>query len=134
MDPALREAIRRRAGARCEYCHLPERFATLRFQQDHVIALKHRGLTALENLAWSCADCNAYKGSDLTGLDPITGKLERLFNPRADRWEDHFRWNGPELVGATAVGRVTVSLLQINREERMAVRRELIAASLFLET
>lgn len=131
MDAALREALRRRAGARCEYCHLPDRFATLRFQQDHIIALKHRGPTVLENLAWSCADCNAYKGSDLSGLDPRSGRLERLFNPRTDRWEEHFQWNGAELVGMTVMGRVTVALLQINREERVAVRRELMGAALF---
>ncbi len=104
MDAALRGALRR-AEARCEYCHLPERFATLRFQQDHVIALKHRGPTVLENLAWSCADGNAHKGSDLTGLDPTTGRLERLFNPRTDRWAEHFQWNGAELIGMTAMGR-----------------------------
>ncbi len=131
MDASLREALRRLSEERCEYCHLPERFATLRFQQDHVIALKHRGPTALENLAWSCADCNAYKGSDLTGVDPKTGRLERLFNPRTDRWAEHFQWNGAELVGRTALGRVTVTLLQINREERVAVRRELMGAALY---
>jgi hypothetical protein len=105
---------------------MPERFATLHFQQDHVIAQKHRGPTALENLAWSCADCNGYKGSDLAGLDPKTGKLTRLFNPRADRWADHFRWAGAELVGQTSIGRTTVALLRINAEERLAVRRELM--------
>ena len=85
----------------------------------------------LANLAWSCPDCNAHKGSDLSGLDPKTGKLERLFNPRTDRWNEHFAWNGAELAGRTSIGRVTVALLQINREERIAVRRELMAAALF---
>ena len=131
MDPALREALRSRAGGRCEYCHLPERFATLRFQQDHVIPRKHRGAGTLDNLAWSCADCNAHKGSDLAGLDPETGRLERLFNPRTDRWKAHFEWNSAALVGKTARGRVTVALLQINREERLAVRRELMALALY---
>jgi hypothetical protein len=131
METALRETLRSRAGGRCEYCHLPERFATLRFQLDHVIARKHRGLGTLDNLAWSCASCNAHKGSDLAGLDPKTGRLEHLFNPRVDRWENHFEWDGAELVGKTAPGRVTVALLQINREETLAVRRELMAAALF---
>ncbi|MDB6036370.1 MAG: restriction endonuclease [Verrucomicrobiales bacterium] len=97
MRDDVRDALRRRAGARCEYCHLPERFATLRFQQDHVIALKHRGSNDLENLAWSCADCNAHKGSDLTGFDPVSRTLERLFNPRVHQWVEHFGWDGPEL-------------------------------------
>ena len=82
MNPAaLREALRSRAAGRCEYCHLPEWLATLRFQHDHVVARKHRGLTTLDNLAWSCADCNAHKGSDLAGVDPETGQLERLERP-----------------------------------------------------
>lgn len=131
MVTDLREAPSGRAGAKCEYCHMPQRFTTLRFQQDHVISRKHRGAKTLENLAWSCADCNAYKGSDLAGLDPETGRLEHLFNPRTDRWEDHFEWNGTELVGKTASGRVTVALLQVNRVERVAVRRELMAAARF---
>jgi hypothetical protein len=105
--------------------------ATLRFQQDHIISQKHGGQTALANLAWSCADCNAHKGPDLAGIDPETGKLERLFKPRVDVWEEHFRWDGAELVGKTAVGRVTVKVLQVNLEERVAVRRELMAARLF---
>ena len=82
MGAALQEALRHRAAARCEYCHLPESHATLRFQQDHVVALKHGGPTDMKNLAWCCADCNAHKGSDLTALEPETGRLERLFNPR----------------------------------------------------
>ena len=131
MPAHLRGSLSERAGAKCEYCHMPEGFTTLRFQQDHVIARKHRGAKILDNLAWSCADGNAYKGSDLSGLDPETGKLERLFNPRTDRWQEHFDWNGAVLVAKTATGRVTVSLLQINREERLAVRRELMAAGLF---
>lgn len=131
MDTPLREALRHRAHARCEYCHMPERFSTLRFQQDHIIAHKHGGPTSSDNLAWACAECNAYKGSDLTGFDPVTGQLDRLFNPRIDHWEEHFRWSGPELRGRTVIGRITVQLLKINREERVAVRRELIAANLY---
>ena len=131
MPMALRDALRQRAGARCEYCRMPERFAPLRFQKDHVVALKHRGATAPENLAWSCADCNAHKGSNLAGLDPHTGKLERLFNPRADRWEEHFEWHGAELAGKTAIGRVTVAVLQINREERLVLLQELMTGALW---
>src|SRR5258707_10412307 len=128
MESLSRHALRRRASERCEYCHMPERFATLRFQQDHVRSRKHSGSTSLRNLVWSCADCNAHKGSDLSSIDEQTGKLQRLFNPRTDRWAEHFVWKGAELVGKTAVGRVTITLLQINREDRVAVRQDLMAA------
>jgi hypothetical protein len=40
---ALRDAVARRAGFRCEYCRLPEHWTSLPFQLDHVIAEKHAG-------------------------------------------------------------------------------------------
>ena len=131
MPLDLRRALRIRAGEKCEYCQLRERHAALRFQQDHVIARKHRGANALENLAWACADCNAYKGTDLTGIDPLTGRVERLFNPRTQHWNEHFEWKGPVLVPKTPEGRVTVVLLQIIRDDRLALRRELMDAALW---
>jgi hypothetical protein len=109
---------------------MPDQLTTLRFQIDHVVAQKHRGPTTIENLAWACADCNSYKGTDLAGIDPPTGKLERLYNPRLDQWEEHFTWKGPVLLGRTAIGRVTIAVLQINREVRVELRRELIASGL----
>jgi hypothetical protein len=42
-------------------------------------------------------------------------------------WERHFRWNGPYLIGRTAIGRVTVEVLAMNDPLRVAVREELIA-------
>ena len=38
MDPAAREAVRRRAGSRCEYCHLPSAHVVTPFQIEHVVA------------------------------------------------------------------------------------------------
>jgi len=54
-----------------------------------------------------------------------------LFNPRADRWQDHFEWEGPVLHGKTAVARATISLLQINDPVRVAHCRLLMAAGLY---
>jgi hypothetical protein len=45
--------------------------------------------------------------------------------------ERDFEWCGPVLIAKTAEARVTVAVLQINREERLALRRELMAAGLF---
>jgi hypothetical protein len=92
---------------------------------DHIIAAKHAGPTTLENLALSCFYCNTYKGPDLSGLDPQTGALTRLFHPRRDRWADHFRWNGAQLVGLTAIGRTTIQVLRINRVDALTVRQSL---------
>ena len=85
----------------------------------------------MNNLAWACADCNSYKGTDLTGIDPETGRIERLFNPRSDVWSEHFAWEGGVMRPKTAIGRVTVTLLKINLPARVDVRRELMAAGLF---
>lgn len=127
MNARLRSQIRQRAGHRCEYCHFPEDVAELRFQADHVLAGKHGGQTGLGNLAWACFRCNSHKGPNIAGLDERTGKMTRLFHPRQDVWSDHFRWSGPRLIGKTAVGRVTVAVLCINRVDVVLLRRSLLA-------
>lgn len=53
--------------------------------------------------------------------------MTRLFHPRQDVWSDHFRWSGPRLIGKTAVGRVTVAVLCINRVDVVLLRRSLMA-------
>lgn len=52
--------------------------------------------------------------------------LTRLFHPRQDRWEDHFRRAGAEILGITAVGRTTAWLLQFNEADNLAQRRLLL--------
>lgn len=81
------------------------------------------GQTAPGNLALACCYGNRHKGPNLSGIDPLTGQVVRLFDPRSDRWEQHFGWSGPLLVGRTPAGRVTVATLRINRPDRVAVRR-----------
>ncbi len=84
------------------------------FQIDHVIAKQHGGSDQFENLAFACIHCNRHKGPNIAGLDPYTGELTRLFHPRNDDWNLHFRWNGPEIVPLSAIGRVTVRVLFMN--------------------
>lgn len=126
MDARLREDVRRRALFRCEYCQFPERWAELRFQVDHIIPEQHDGPTVPDNLAWSCLRCNKHKGPNLAGLDSETGQIVRLFHPRADAWQEHFAWEGPELRGLTPMGRVTVLVLRINRPDAVLVREALM--------
>ncbi len=127
MSPRVRNLVRHRAGFRCEYCHLPESVAELRFQIDHVLAGKHGGSDDIGNLAWSCYRCNTHKGPNLVGIDEKTGKVTPLFNPRTDPWADHFRWAGPKLLGRTETGRTTVAVLCINRVDSVWLRRSLMA-------
>jgi len=93
--------------------------------------LKHGGTTAPENLAWSCFDCNIFKEPNVAGIDPESGVVERLFNPRSDAWTEYFRWDGPRLVGQTPTGPVTVEVLRINLPSRLEHRRMLIACQAF---
>ena len=131
MDAALEALVRERAGRRCEYCHFPESLAELPFQIDHIVARQHGGSTESGNLALACCYCNRYKGPNLSGIDPETEAVTRLFDPRRDRWEIHFVWQKAVLVGRTPTGRATIQTLNINRHEARAVRELLIAEGVY---
>src|SRR6266446_2548603 len=115
----------------CEYCQVPQAFYPSPFQEDHVIARKHGGGDEPENVAIACFHCNNHKGANIAGIDPQTKRLTRLFHPRRDKWNAHFRWAGAELVGITAVGRVTIAVLQMNDKTMIAMRMSLIAEGIF---
>lgn len=122
----LRRLVIARAGECCEYCLLAQDDNFLPHEVDHIIAEKHQGTTTEDNLCLSCFDCNRHKGSDIASIDLQTRQLTPLFHPRLDRWTDHFRLDGPQIVPLTAVGRVTVYLLAMNSDEQLAKRAELI--------
>src|SRR4051812_24385776 len=94
MERKTEHIVRLRAGGLCEYCRLPQSISFLTFPLDHVIAIQHGGQGTEENLAVACPECNLSKGPNVAGLDPRTGKLTRLFNPRIDEWTRHFRFEG----------------------------------------
>lgn len=126
MTELLRAFIRRRALGLCEYCQLPERLSHLSHHVDHILPRKHGGTDRRENLALACAKCSLGKGSNLASRDENTGRLTRLFHPRIDDWYDHFQWQGAMLKGKTAIGRVTVSCMNINAKPRIEIREFLI--------
>lgn len=123
----LRRQVSARAEGRCEYCRLSEDDSPYTHHIDHVIALKHGGPTATQNLALACIDCNRYKGSDVSGFDPETGALVPLFHPRQQRWDAHFLEEGPFILGQTETGRATVVLLRLNDPHRVELRQALAA-------
>ena len=123
MTAATRAAVRERAAHRCEYCQLHQNDSPLAvLHVEHILPRIHGGTDDLENLALACIDCNLHKGPNLTGIDPETNRVTTLFHPRRDLWEEHFAWRGLYLVGRTAVGRVTVRVLQMNSAEQLDVR------------
>lgn len=122
---ALRRLVEERANYKCEYCLLPTKVAFFPHEIDHIIAEKHGGKTDAENLALTCWRCNRHKGTDLGSFDPQTGAFSFLFNPRTQQWSEHFSFSKLTIVGLTDVGRTTVYLLQINKEERIAERERI---------
>ncbi len=132
MEKKLDEIVRSRAKNRCEYCLAPQSAYKLKFHIEHVIARKHGGRTETSNLALACGRCNFSKGPNLSGIDPHTQELTRLYNPRMDDWTTHFRYDGPVSVGLTAIGRCTVEVLSMNNPYQMAARQALIDEGTFI--
>ena len=131
MDSRLTKIVRQRAAGRREYCRLPQSATSLPFEIDNIISRKHGGSTVASSLAFSCWYCNSFKGSNIAGIDRSTKKLARLFNPRRHKWAYHFRWDGPVLIGCTAIGRTTIRVLHVNCESALTLRESLMAEGLF---
>ncbi|MCL4267437.1 MAG: HNH endonuclease [Anaerolineae bacterium] len=127
----LRQFVQERAAGRCEYCRIHQDTSTYNHEIDHIVARKHGGQSIAENLALACLPCNRRKGSDLTTIDPVTGIVVPLFNPRVQRWEDHFVLSGAVINGLTPIGRGTVFLLALNMADRLARRTTLVLEGLY---
>jgi hypothetical protein len=126
VSPSQRQFVRDRAGDCCEYCRLALISKTVPFNIDHIIPLKHDGSDVVENLCLACYNCNAFKSHDLTGFDPATGEITRLYHPRTQLWDEHFALQDDmQIVGLTPEGRTTVRVLQINLKERVEIRQAL---------
>jgi hypothetical protein len=131
MERALQERIWQRAGHGCEYCQVPQSRDPIPFEIDHIIAQHHYGNKNTSNLCLCCFACNRHKGPNIAGIDPKTGRIVALFNPRRHKWSRHFQWDGPVLVGLTPKGRATICVLKINLDHRVGFRRELIEEGIF---
>ena len=133
IPAAIRRVVAARARERCEYCRTLEQFATQSFSLDHILPRVAGGATILENLAWACLGCNAYKHTQTHADDSETNERMALFNPRRQTWRDHFDWSDDftRIVGKTACGRATVHALQLNRPGLINLRRVLVMAKLY---
>jgi 5-methylcytosine-specific restriction endonuclease McrA len=86
----LRRQVIDRAAGRCEYCRLSQENQEATFHVDHVVPASAHGPTDMGNLALACVSCSLRKGARQHVIDPESGEEVRLFNPRVDRWSDHF--------------------------------------------
>lgn len=122
MDARLRQLIRQRAKNGCEYYGLRQEQEPLAFHIEHITPRQHGGKDTAENLALACHHCNLQKGTNLSGLDPKTGKLTRLFHPRLDDWDEHFTNREGAVIGLSAIDRTTATLLRMNEDGRLQLR------------
>ena len=114
----------RRAARRCEYCRAPEAIFNFPFEVEHVVPVSRGGADDPSNLALACRACNSFKGDATTGRDEQTGTEVPLFDPRADRWDEHFDLDrdAGTVVGLTPSGRATASRLRMNDPVQLTAR------------
>jgi hypothetical protein len=132
ISAALREFVAQRAQFRCEYCRLHQDDSWTPYQIDHIVSRKHGGDSTPDNLAFFCLLGNLWKGTDLGSLSARSGILARFYNPRTDRWAEHFKLDGAIIEPLTVEGEVTAKVLRLNLDRRVAERRLLLAAGRFL--
>ena len=116
----------------CEYCWSRSNFSSSSFHFDHIIPVSKEGLSTFDNIARSCGGCNGFKQDKTAYFDPLTHELCPLYNPRRDKWSEHFQWSADDLTveGITSVGRTTVELLQVNRISNTNLRELLKTVNL----
>ena len=127
INVALRQLVITRANGLCEYCLIHEDDTYFGCQVDHIISEKHGGPTEEGNLAHACSFCNRNKGSDIGSIVWRTGQFCRFFNPRIDRWADHFAGSGVRMDTLTEIGEVTARILDFNNPDRLLERQDLQA-------
>ncbi len=125
IPPFLRQQVMADFGRQCAYCHTLTAITGARLVVDHILPEVAGGETIRENLCPACHSCNEFKGKQTKAVDPKTGAMVALFNPREQSWRIHFQWSfdGGEVMGMTEIGRATVIALKMNHPEIVDARR-----------
>ena len=118
----LRRLVAARAEGICEYCLIAAADTYLGCQVDHIVSEKHGGLTDAGNLAYACVFCNRAKGSDIGSIHWESGQFVRFYNPRIDRWAEHFTVSESRIDGLTQQGVVTALIFEMNYPNRVLER------------
>lgn len=119
----LRNTVAQRAGYRCEYCLTSEADSVIAFEVDHIFPVKHGGPTSLENLAYTCIICNRQKGSNIATAEYPSRQFISLYNPRTDKWTEHFDLAEGLIIAKTEIGAATIKVLDLNHVERIMERQ-----------
>jgi HNH endonuclease len=127
ISKVLKQQVNDRARGCCEYCRSQRQFSPSGFEIEHTTPLSRGGSDTWENLALACGDCNSHKYNKVEAIDPASGQVVPLFNPRQMAWDDHFLWSDDtlEMLPLTAIGRATIAVLQTNRASVVNLRRVL---------
>jgi hypothetical protein len=122
-----KQLVYTRAAGCCEYCQTCEINIG---QAMHVEHIDPKGSDHPDNLCLSCPNCNLSKASATVVLDLDTGQQVPLFDPRQQKWEEHFEWaeNYSQIRGLTPVGRATVTRLKMNRPRIVLARQRWVQA------
>ena len=130
----LEQQVEARAAGRREYCRMHQSLQGATFHVEHVVPRSRGGPAQLDNLAWACPSCNLRKANRIEEIDPDTGLQVRLFHPRVNDWQIHFRWDGYRVVGQTPIGQTTIAALALNHPRRLQIRQAEALFDLFPPT
>lgn len=93
------------------------------FHMEHIVPRSLGGGSDLDNLAWSCPGRNLHNAGRSGLLDRDTNQRVPVFNPRSERWRDHFSWDEFQIVPLTAIGRAMCAAFELNSDRRIRIRR-----------
>ena len=125
VSPHIARTVAERARFRCEYCHTPQMITGQTFHVEHILPRSQGGQSGFNNLCFACPRCNLHKQDFTAAVDPRTNYQVRLFDPRNDDWEKHFRWSPSltRIIGRTSIGRATVVQLSFNSPAMISARQ-----------
>jgi hypothetical protein len=127
---ALRNRLEAMDRGSCAYCQTSETNTGISCACDHILPLSKGGATEVDNLCLACRSCNECKGDSTQGIDPLSGDIVALFNPRLQYWYEHFQWSldGTRIIGHTPTGRATIITLRMNNQKIISARQRWVSA------
>ena len=116
VSPNVKNQIRIEAKNRCGYCLSQQAFLPYTLEIEHIFPTSRGGEDSVENLWLACRACNLAKSNKVSGIDKHSGQEVPLFNPRTQKWDEHFQWSkdSSNVIGITPIGRATVLALKLN--------------------
>jgi hypothetical protein len=112
----IAKRVREAAHNRCGYCLSPQHLVMARLEIEHIKPIAQGGKDKESNLWLACPICNRHKSDKTQAVDPVSQETVPLFNPRTQKWFEHFQWSedGLRIIGLTPIGRATVIALHLS--------------------